>query len=74
MGRAITLPDGTVVTGDDVILKTLPDGSVTITLPAGRVIPPVDPDSVDPSAPDGEVQKPSEIIKPVIEGNPNPTG
>jgi hypothetical protein len=43
--NTIRLPDGTIVSGDDVILKTLPDGSVTITLPAGRVTPPVDPDS-----------------------------
>jgi hypothetical protein len=46
MGRAITLPDGSIVSSDDVTIKKLPDGSVTITLPDGRVITPVDPDAI----------------------------
>jgi hypothetical protein len=54
--HTIKLPDGTVVTGDKVIVKSLSDGTVTITLPKGKVDPPiVEPQgriipSVDPHA------------------------
>ena len=37
----IRLPDGTVVTGDKFIVKSLADGTVTITLPKGKVDPPI---------------------------------
>jgi hypothetical protein len=47
--NAVTLPDGTVVSGAAFSVQTHEDGSVTITFPAGRVTPRVDPDA-DPGS------------------------